>query len=98
MPLGQRLRGRDAIAFLGGALSGLLVARLVFKMLAARPDSPAVTWLYTLTGPLVAPLAVLDRNQPRFGAVLELGTLATLMIVICLTVLGWVWLGRMRQS
>lgn len=98
MPLGQRLRGRDAIAFLGGALSGLLIARLVFKILAARPDSPAVTWLYTLTGPLVAPFAVLDRDQPRFGAVLEFSTLVTLMIIVCLTALGWVWLGRMRQS
>lgn len=98
MSLGQRLRGRDAIAFLGGALSGLLIARLVFKMLAARPDSPAVTWLYALTGPLVAPLAVLDRSQPHFGAVLEFSTLGTLMIIVCLTALGWVWLGRMRQS
>ncbi|WP_322511534.1 YggT family protein [Chloroflexus sp.] len=91
-------RVRDAIALLGGALSGLLIARLALKILAARPDSPAITWLYALTGPLVAPLAVLDRDQPRFGAVLEFSALAMLIVVISLTALGWVWLGRMRQS
>lgn len=98
MPLGQKLRGQDAMAFLGGALSGLLIARLVLKLLAARPDSPAITWLYALTGPLVAPFAVLDRGQPRFGAILELSTLTTLLVVIIITALGWVWLGRMRPS
>ncbi|MCS6889185.1 MAG: YggT family protein [Chloroflexus sp.] len=91
-------RVRDAIALLGGALSGLLIARLALKILAARPDSPTVTWLYALTGPLVAPLAVLDYEQPRFGAVLEFSALAMLIVVISLTALGWVWLGRMRQS
>ncbi|WP_322487877.1 YggT family protein [Chloroflexus sp.] len=98
MPLGQRLRVRDSIAFLGGALSGLLMARLVLKLLAARPDSPAITWLYTLTGPLVAPFAALDRGQPRFGAILELSTLTTFIVVMFITALGWLWLGRMRQS
>lgn len=98
MLLGQRLRVRDAIALLGGALSGLLIARLVLKLLAARPDSPAITWLYALSGPLVAPFAALDRDQPRFGAILELSTLTTLIVVMIITGLGWLWLGRMRPS
>ncbi|WP_298821766.1 YggT family protein [Chloroflexus sp.] len=85
---------REGIALLGGALCGLLVARLVLKVLAARPDSPAVMWLYSLTEPLVMPLAMIDRDQPRFGAVLELSTLATLIVLLSLTALAWAWLGR----
>lgn len=88
---------RVGIAMFGGALGGLLTARLVLKVLAARPDNPAVMWLYTVTGPLITPLTVLDRAQPRFGAVLELSTLVTLIILLSLTALVWVWLGR-KQS
>ncbi|WP_298401670.1 YggT family protein [uncultured Chloroflexus sp.] len=90
-------RLRNGIALLGGAISGLLIARLVLKVLAARPDSPTVSWLYTLTAPLVTPLAIIDRDQPRFGAVVEFATVATLIVVISVTALSWVWLGRRRQ-
>jgi hypothetical protein len=88
---------REGIALVGGAICGLLTARLVLKILAARPDSPAVIWLYNLSNPLVAPLSILDREQPRFGAILELSTLAMLLILISLTALSWVWLGRIAQ-
>jgi len=91
------VRMREGVALLSGAICGLLTARLVLKILAARPDSPAVIWLYNLSNPLVAPLSILDREQPRFGAILELSTLATLLILISLTSLSWVWLGRIAQ-
>lgn len=89
---------QEGIALLGGALGGLLVVRLVLKLLAARPDSPAVTWLYHLTDPMVVALAMMDRDQPRFGAILELSTLATLVLIVSLTALIWVGLGRMQRQ
>ncbi|WP_322820672.1 YggT family protein [Chloroflexus sp.] len=89
---------QEGIALLGGALGGLLVVRLVLKLLAARPDSPAVTWLYNLTDPIVAALAMMDRDQPRFGSILELSTLATLVLIVSLTALIWVGLGRMQRQ
>jgi uncharacterized protein YggT (Ycf19 family) len=61
-----------------GAVAGLLLARLIVRLFAARPDNPAFDALLGLTAPLVAPLAALDALQPRFGAVLELSTLAAL--------------------
>ncbi|WP_129632411.1 YggT family protein [Candidatus Oscillochloris fontis] len=66
---------RHPFLFLLGAIEGLLLARLVARLLAARPDSPAFNLLFNLTTPLVAPLELLDQYQPRFGAVLELSTL-----------------------
>lgn len=63
-------------AALAGAVEALLLARLVLRLFAARPDNPFVAGLLGLTQPLVAPLAALDAAQPRFGAALELSTLA----------------------
>ena len=59
----------------------MLLARLLLRLLAARPDNPAVAALYALTGPLVWPLGWLDAGQPKFGAVLELSTLALIVVV-----------------
>jgi uncharacterized protein YggT (Ycf19 family) len=64
-----------------GALEALLLARLLARLLAARPDNPAIQLLYALTDPLVMPLRALDAQQPQFGAVLELSTLALLVVV-----------------
>ncbi len=94
----RQWRLRDALATISGALTGALIARLVLKLFAARPDSPAVQWLYALTDPFVAPLMMIDRDQPRFGAVLELSTLATLGVIVSVTALLWIWLGAREQS
>lgn len=65
-----------------GAVEALLLARLVLRLLAARPDNPTVAVLYALTGPMVGLLAPLDSGQPRFGSVLELSTLTLVMILL----------------
>ncbi len=70
--------------FILGAIEALLLARLVARILAARPDSPAFTLLYNLTAPLVAPLMWLDLHQPRFGAVLEFSTLVLVGVLALL--------------
>jgi hypothetical protein len=81
-------------AFLAGAAEALLLARLLARLLAGRPDNPALATLYVLTGPLVAPLARLDFDQPPFGAALELSTLTMATLVPVLAYLAWVLLRR----
>ncbi|HEU4327649.1 MAG TPA: YggT family protein [Roseiflexaceae bacterium] len=78
------MRHIGIVWYLLGGLWGLLAARLLLRLLAARPSNPAVELLYSLTGPLVAPLTALDARQPRFGAVLELSTLALLGLLALL--------------
>jgi uncharacterized protein YggT (Ycf19 family) len=73
---------------LGGVLA-LLVARLLLRLLAARPDNLGVTSIYRLTQPLVQPLQMLDAGQPRFGASLELSTLTLVLVLLVLGYLMW---------
>ncbi len=82
------------VALAAGALEGLLLARLLARLLAGRPDNPALSLLYALTGPLVAPLAALDFDQPPYGAALEFSTLTMATIVPLAAYLAWVLLRR----
>ena len=75
------LNARHITASLLGAAAALLAARLVLRLVAARPDNPVFNVFFTLTTPL-PPLALLDRGQPRFGAVLEFSTLVLLLILV----------------
>ncbi|HMQ33428.1 MAG TPA: YggT family protein [Chloroflexaceae bacterium] len=80
-----------------GALEALLLARLLARLLAARPDNPAFALLYAITGPLVAPLRALDYDQPPFGAALEFSTLIMAICVPLLAYVAWVLLA-MRNT
>jgi hypothetical protein len=82
------------LSLAAGAIEGLLLARLVARLLAGRPDNPSLALLYGLTGPLVAPLAALDFDQPPYGAALEFSTLTLATIVPLLAYLAWVLLRR----
>lgn len=84
---------RVILALAAGALEGLLLARLVARLLATRPDSPAFAALRWLTEPLVWPLRALDYDQPPFGAALEFSTLSMAIAVPALAYLAWVLLG-----
>jgi hypothetical protein len=75
------MRIRPIIAYLLGGAAALLLARLLLQIFAARPDNLFVQALLWATWPLVAPLKFLDAGQPRFGAVLELSTLALFVIL-----------------
>jgi uncharacterized protein YggT (Ycf19 family) len=74
---------RHIITSLIGGAAALLVARLVLRLLAARPDNPVFNTLFRLTAPPRL-LAFLDREQPRFGATLEFSTLALVLILLAL--------------
>jgi hypothetical protein len=70
-----------AVALAAGVVEALLLARLVARLLAARPDNPSFVLLDALTAPLVASLAALNYDQPPYGAALEFSTLVMAMIV-----------------
>lgn len=74
-----------AVALLGAG-AALLGARLLLRLLAARPDNPVLSVFFALTAP-PGPLAALDRGQPRFGATLELSTLALMLVLLALAIL-----------
>ncbi len=74
---------RPIVVALLGAGAALLGARLLLRLLAARPDNPVLGVFFALTAPR-GPLAALDRGQPRFGAALEFSTLALLIILLAL--------------
>ena len=80
----QRIRHIAAGAV--GALAALVAARLLLRLLAARPDNPVFGPFLALTAP-PAWLATLDAGQPRFGATLEISTLALLAALIAAALL-----------
>jgi hypothetical protein len=91
------LRARHIIASILGGLIAMLLARLVLRLFAARPDNPIVAPLLAITTPPPL-LAALDIGQPRFGAVLEFSTLALIvLLLIAGLVLRWIWQGRLRS-
>ena len=72
---------RRIIGFILGGLVALLLARLVLKLVAARPDNPVFAALFAITTPPRL-LGTLDAGQPRFGAVLEFSTLALIVLLL----------------
>lgn len=74
-----------------GVMEGVLIARFVLRLFAARPDNPVVQAVYGVTQPLVAPLRALDAGQPQYGASLEFATLVLLLALPLITVLMWRW-------
>ena len=88
------LRARHIIAYILGGLIAVLLARLVLRLFAARPDNPIVAALLGATTPPRS-LAALDAGQPRFGAVLEFSTLALIiLLLIAGLVLRRIWQSR----
>lgn len=94
--MGRRAWMAHALTVVVGIVEGLLLARLVLRLFAARPDNPAVEVLYAVTWPFVAPLRALDAAQPQYGASLEFATLAVLLLLPLLTALAWNVAGRRR--
>jgi hypothetical protein len=91
------MRVRHILAYALGAWAALLLARLLLRLLAARPDNPAVAALYAVTNP-PAPLAALDAGQPRFGATLEFSTLALFLLIILVGLIIGRMLGAPRSN
>ncbi len=77
-----------------GLTEGVLIARFVLRLFAARPDNPVVQTLYAITQPVIAPLQALDAGQPQYGASLEYATLVLLFVLPLITALMWRWTGH----
>ena len=73
------MKVRHIGAYLLGAGAALLLARLVLRLLAARPNNPVFSLFLAITAPPPL-LAFLDQAQPRFGAVLEFSTLVLFLL------------------
>lgn len=82
------------LIWLTGALEALLLARVVARALAARPDNPALALLYGITGPLVTPFLALQPDLPPFGAALEWPTLALALLALLGSFALWYWHSR----
>jgi YggT family protein len=91
------LYARHIIAYVLGGLTALLLARLLLRLFAARPDNPIIAALFTISMPPRA-LAALDAGQPRFGAVLEFSTLALIVLLLVAgLLLRRFWQSRLRS-
>jgi hypothetical protein len=75
------MRLRHIVAYIIGGVQGLLLARLLLRLFAARPDNLFIGVFLDATAPFVAPLAFLDIGQPRYGATLEISTLALIALL-----------------
>jgi hypothetical protein len=88
------MRLRHIFGYIIGGVEGLLLARVVLRLFAARPDNLFVRVFLDLTTPLLAPLKFLDLGQPRYGATLELSTLALILLLALVAVA----VGLVRRS
>ena len=89
MPRRLKYRYLAAATVVIGVVEGVLIARFVLRLFAARPDNPVVQAVYGITQPLIAPLRVLDAGQPQYGASLEFATLTLLLVLPLITALMW---------
>jgi hypothetical protein len=80
------LHARHILRSVLGGITALLLARLVLRLFAARPDNPIFAAVFAITAPPRA-LAALDAGQPHFGAVLEFSTLALIVVLLVGTLL-----------
>jgi hypothetical protein len=84
------MRIRHIVAYLLGGFEALLLARILLRLLAIRPDNAFGEALLYATAPLVAPFAALNSGQPRYGATLDIASLALfLLLAILLAGLGF---------
>ena len=91
------LHARHIIAYVLGGFTAMLLARLVLRLFAARPDNPIFAALFAITMPPHV-LAALDAGQPRFGAVLEFSTLTLIVLLLVAgLLLRRLWPGGLRR-
>lgn len=70
--------GQRALAALVGAIAGLLIVRLLFRLLIANPNNPAVQAVYTISRPLLFPWAYVWPPPRLPGLTVERATIAAL--------------------
>lgn len=79
-------RGNAWIWYIVGIIDFLLAARLVFNLLGARSVGFA-SFLYSITGPFVAPFRGIFSNSTAGGSYFDM---ASLVAIVAYIALGWV--------
>lgn len=80
-------RAVDLIYLVFGVIDGLLVIRLVLKLLGANPDAAFTRWTYGVTDVLLAPF----RNLlPTIGNTQSQLEMSVVVAILVYALIGWV--------
>jgi hypothetical protein len=69
-----------------GGVEGFILIRLAIRAASANPDSSFVSFIYTVTGPMVFPFHGVLAEPLVQGAVIDVASFVALVVYICL---GW---------
>jgi uncharacterized protein YggT (Ycf19 family) len=79
-------RASQLVYLFFGVIDGLLLIRLVLKLLAANPHSPFASWVYSFTDFFMAPFRNLLPSIGNEQSVLETSVLIAILVY---ALLGW---------
>jgi uncharacterized membrane protein len=95
-------RVTQLIYWIFGLIEGLILVRLVLKVLGANPNAGFAEFIYGITAPLVAPFVGLFGNPQASGSVLELTSIVALIVYALvawlLGRLAWILVGEHRSA
>jgi uncharacterized protein YggT (Ycf19 family) len=102
---GRRIAGfrlTQLIYWVFGLIEGLVAIRLVLRALGANPTAGFAQFIYSITGPLVAPFVNLFGSPTYQTSVLELSSIVALivyaLIAWLLARLVWILVGETRSA
>ncbi|MGE3270547.1 MAG: YggT family protein [Chloroflexota bacterium] len=92
----------QGIWLLFGIVEGLLAIRFILKLLGANEAAGFANFIYSASGPFIAPFADLFANPGSGGSVLELTTIVALVVYIMVAWLiaqvVWLLAGESRSA
>jgi uncharacterized membrane protein len=102
---GRRIAGyrvTQLIYWVFGLIEGLILVRLILKVLGANQTAGFAQFIYGITAPLVAPFMGLFSNPVYQNSVLELSSIVALIVYALvawlLAKLVWILVGESRSA
>jgi uncharacterized protein YggT (Ycf19 family) len=102
---GRRLAGyrlTQLIYWVFGLVEGLILVRLILKVLGANQTAGFAQFIYGITAPLVAPFMGLFSNPAYQNSILELSSIVALIVYALvawlLAKLVWILVGETRSA
>ena len=102
---GRRIAGyrlTQLIYWVLGLVEGLILVRMILKVLGANPAAGFAEFIYGITAPLVAPFVGLFSNPSYQTSVLELSSIVALIVYALvawlLAKLVWILVGETRSA
>jgi uncharacterized protein YggT (Ycf19 family) len=74
------LKATEIVWLLFGILEALIALRIVFKLIAANPNSPITALIYGITDLFLIPFAGLTATPSAGGMVLEISSLIAMVV------------------